>query len=65
MPGVTAAVYLLPETRLATVVLQNSLGLCDVADWASQVIINIMFPGKLGHDCPDINFKASQTTHEE
>lgn len=46
MPGTTAAICLLPETKTAVVVLQNSLGLCDVADWICQLIIDTVMVGK-------------------
>lgn len=46
MPGTTAAICLLPETGTAVVVLQNSLGLCDVADWVCQLLIDTIFLGK-------------------
>ncbi|KAI1125896.1 beta-lactamase/transpeptidase-like protein [Nemania abortiva] len=50
MPGTTAAICLLPETGTSVVVLQNSLGLCDVADWICQLIIDTIFLGEPAHD---------------
>ncbi|KAF2117005.1 beta-lactamase/transpeptidase-like protein [Lophiotrema nucula] len=50
MPGTTAAVILLPETGTAVVVLQNSLGLCDAADWIAQLLVDCIFAGKPQHD---------------
>ncbi|KAG7288405.1 hypothetical protein NEMBOFW57_007937 [Staphylotrichum longicolle] len=38
MPGATSALCLLPESETAVVVLQNSLGLCDVADWICPLL---------------------------
>jgi hypothetical protein len=45
MPGATSALCLLPETGTAVVVLQNSLGLCDVADWVCQLTVDTIFTG--------------------
>ncbi|MCJ1237917.1 hypothetical protein MMC14_005904 [Varicellaria rhodocarpa] len=50
MPGITVTVCLLPESSTAVVVLQNSLGLCNIADLASQAIIDTIFTGKPRHD---------------
>ncbi|GKT44803.1 uncharacterized protein ColSpa_04984 [Colletotrichum spaethianum] len=50
MPGATSALCLLPESGSAVVVLQNSLGLCDVADWVCQLILDIVFTGKPTQD---------------
>jgi Domain of unknown function (DUF3471)/Beta-lactamase len=50
MPGTTAAVCLLPESGTGVVVLQNSLGLCDAADWTCQLILDTIFTGKPAHD---------------
>ena len=50
MPGTTAAVCLLPESNTAIVVLQNSLGLCDIADWAAQAILDTILTGRPAHD---------------
>lgn len=50
MPGTTSAVCLLPESGTVVVVFQNSLGLCDVADWACQMIIDTIFLGKPAQD---------------
>ncbi|KAI0440687.1 beta-lactamase/transpeptidase-like protein [Xylaria telfairii] len=50
MPGTTAAICLLPETGTAVVVLQNSLGLCDVADWICQLVIDTIFLGEPAQD---------------
>ena len=50
MPGTTAAVILLPETATAIVVLQNSLGLCDAADWTAQLLVDCLFTGQPQHD---------------
>jgi low affinity Fe/Cu permease len=50
MPGTTATVILLPETATAVVVLQNSLGLCDSADWTAQLLIDCLFVGQPQHD---------------
>lgn len=47
MPDTTAAVCLLPEFGTGVVVLQNSLGLCDVADWTCQLILDTIFTGSL------------------
>lgn len=43
MPGTTAAVCMVPETGTAVVVLQNSLGLCDAADWTCQLLLDVIF----------------------
>lgn len=45
MPGMTAAVILLPQTTTAVVVLQNSLGLCDAADWTAQLLLDCVLTG--------------------
>jgi hypothetical protein len=45
MPGTTAAICLLPEDGTAVVVLQNSLGLCDVADWVCQLTLDTLMVG--------------------
>ncbi|KAF4990615.1 hypothetical protein FDECE_14317 [Fusarium decemcellulare] len=50
MPGTTAALCLLPESDTAVVVLQNSLGLCDVADWVCQLVVDILFVGEPTQD---------------
>ena len=50
MPGTTAAVCLLPEKATAIVVLQNSLGLCDAADWTCQLLVDTILAGKPLHD---------------
>ncbi|KAI1146164.1 hypothetical protein F4825DRAFT_441459 [Nemania diffusa] len=50
MPGTTAAICLLPDTGTAVVVLQNSLGLCDVADWVCQLIIDVIMLGEPAQD---------------
>lgn len=50
MPGTTAAVCLLPESGTGVVVLQNSLGLCDVADWACQLLLDKNFLGSPVYD---------------
>ncbi|KAI1425225.1 beta-lactamase/transpeptidase-like protein [Xylaria sp. FL1777] len=61
MPGTTAAICLLPETGTSVVVLQNSLGLCDVADWICQLIIDTIF---LGEPAQDYFSLASQCVQE-
>lgn len=38
VPGATSALCLPPESETAVVVLQNSPGLCDVADWICQLL---------------------------
>lgn len=43
MPGATAAVCLLPDVGTAVVVLQNSLGLCDVAEWTCRMVLDTIF----------------------
>ncbi|XXG95663.1 hypothetical protein Hte_001932 [Hypoxylon texense] len=50
MPGTTAAICLLPESGTAVVVLQNSLGLCDAADWTCQLVIDTIFLGEPAQD---------------
>lgn len=50
MPGATAAVILLPETQTAVIVLQNSLGLCDAADWVAQLLVELIFSGSPQYD---------------
>lgn len=50
MPGATAAICLLPESKTAVVVLQNSLGLCDVADWICQAAVDTVFTGNPAQD---------------
>lgn len=40
--GALSAVYLLPETRSAVVVLGNSFDLCDTPDWISQLLIETL-----------------------
>ncbi|KAJ8133382.1 hypothetical protein O1611_g236 [Lasiodiplodia mahajangana] len=61
MPGTTAAICLLPETGTSVVVLQNSLGLCDVADLICQLIIDTIF---LGEPAQDYVSLASQCVQE-
>jgi hypothetical protein len=50
MPGTTSDVILLPETRTAVVVFQNSLGLCDAADLIAQLLLDCLFLGKSQYD---------------
>ncbi|KAL6412197.1 putative D-aminoacylase [Ilyonectria robusta] len=50
MPGTTSAICLLPESKTAVVVLQNSLGLCDIADWTCQAIIDKLMLGEPAQD---------------
>ena len=45
LPGSTYSVHLSPETCSAVVVLQNSAGLCDAADWISQLLVERLFGG--------------------
>ncbi|WVO17675.1 hypothetical protein L204_105372 [Cryptococcus depauperatus] len=47
--GAMSAVYLLPETETAVVVLGNSFDLCDTPDWVSQLLIEAVL------DAPERN----------
>ncbi|KAI1322807.1 beta-lactamase/transpeptidase-like protein [Xylariaceae sp. FL0255] len=60
MPGTTAAICLLPETGTAVIVLQNSLGLCDIADWICQLIIDAIFLGEPAQDYVLLTSKCVQ-----
>ncbi|KAI1169786.1 beta-lactamase/transpeptidase-like protein [Nemania sp. FL0916] len=60
MPGSTAAMCLVPETGTAVVILQNSLGLCDVADWACQSILDTIFLGNPAQDYFALALKCAQ-----
>lgn len=59
MPGTTSAVILLPETRTAVIVLQNSLGRCDAADWIAQLLVDYLFTGQPQHDYVSLAIEAS------
>lgn len=50
MPGTSAAVCLLPSSQTAIIVLQNSLGLCDAAEWTCELILDMLFTGSLQND---------------
>ncbi|OAQ60378.1 beta-lactamase family protein [Pochonia chlamydosporia 170] len=50
MPGTTSAILLIPETKSGVIVLQNSLGLCDVTDWTSQLVMDMLMLGHPAHD---------------
>ncbi|EME41019.1 hypothetical protein DOTSEDRAFT_47244 [Dothistroma septosporum NZE10] len=65
MPGTTAAVCMLPETSTAVVVLQNSLGLCDAADWTCQLVLDVLFAGKPMQDYPALSAQAATNTAEK
>jgi hypothetical protein len=54
MPGTTAAICPVPETQSAVIVLQNSLGLCDVADLRCQAVIDTLFLGEQAQDYRDL-----------
>ncbi|KAI9836854.1 MAG: hypothetical protein M1819_001019 [Sarea resinae] len=43
LPGCSSAAYLFPETSSAIVVLQNSIGLCDLPDWIGHMMISRVF----------------------
>ncbi|KAI0182704.1 beta-lactamase/transpeptidase-like protein [Xylaria flabelliformis] len=60
MPGTTSAICLLPETGTAIIVLQNSLGLCDVADWICQLIIDTIFLGEPAQDYVSLAMQCVQ-----
>ena len=47
--GALSAVYLLPQSQTAVVVLSNSLDLCDTPDWVAQLIIESIL------ECPEPN----------
>ncbi|KAK5657511.1 hypothetical protein OQA88_3083 [Cercophora sp. LCS_1] len=47
--GALSAVYLLPETETAVVVLGNGFDLCDTPDWISQILLEALL------DAPDPN----------
>lgn len=57
MPGTTSAMLLIPETKSGVLVLQNSLGLCDVSDWTSQLVMDMLM---LGHPSQDYVSLAAQ-----
>ncbi|KAF4462128.1 beta-lactamase family [Fusarium albosuccineum] len=72
MPGTTAALCLLPESDTAVVVLQNSLGLCDVAGWVCQLVVDILFVGEPTQDylslvksCVEIGVKRMDVVEKE
>jgi TRAP-type mannitol/chloroaromatic compound transport system permease large subunit len=50
MLGTIAAVILLLESTIAVVVLQSSLGLCDVADLIAQLLSDSLFLSKLQYN---------------
>ena len=64
-PGVTAAVCLLPESGTAVVVMQNSLGLCDIADWACEAIVDTLTSGKPQHDYLELARQAATNTAQK
>jgi hypothetical protein len=45
-----AAVCLLPSSQTAIIVLQNSLGLCDAAEWTCELILDMLFTGSPQND---------------
>lgn len=49
MNGALSAVYLLPDSHTAVVVLSNSFDLCDTPDWVAQLLIEALL------DCPEPN----------
>jgi CubicO group peptidase (beta-lactamase class C family) len=50
MPGVTTKACLLPEHEAVIVVMQNSLGLTDAADWISSLLLDALLTGRPGYD---------------
>ncbi|OAR00178.1 hypothetical protein LLEC1_04807, partial [Akanthomyces lecanii] len=48
--GGLSAVYLLPETETAIVVLGNSFDLCDTPDWISQVLLEAILDAQKPND---------------
>jgi hypothetical protein len=51
---------MIPETRSAIVVLTSSLGLCDCADWVSQILPHVIFDMPNSPDYVDLAQKAAQ-----
>lgn len=61
MPGTTSALCLIPESQTAIVVLQNSLGLCDIADWTCQLVIDAIMLGEPASDYLSLVSKCVET----
>ncbi|KAF6229941.1 hypothetical protein HO133_004278 [Letharia lupina] len=59
LAGYTSALLLLPETRHAIVVLTNSIGLGDCADWISQLILETVLDNRR-HDFPTLAREAAR-----
>lgn len=53
LPGYTSSVHLLPETQTGIVVLTNSLGISDCADWVGQLLIETLLDSKEKNDYVD------------
>ena len=54
LPGYTTSVFMFPETQTAIVVLTNSLGIADCADWIGQLLIETYFDCKQKNDYVDL-----------
>ncbi|KAM0229100.1 hypothetical protein ACHAPO_010255 [Fusarium lateritium] len=62
MQGFTSSVYLLPETEMAIIALQNSSGLCDACDWIPQLIIHqLSGTGRKHIDFEELATQAAKT----
>ncbi|KAJ5396787.1 D-aminoacylase [Penicillium cosmopolitanum] len=57
--GALSAVYLLPDTRTAVIVLGNSFDLCDTPDWASQVLLEAILAPTEPNDYIELARKTS------
>ena len=57
--GSLSAVYLLPETQSAIVVLGNSFDLCDTPDWISQLLLEALLDAPERNDFVDLAKRTS------
>ncbi|KAK1750428.1 beta-lactamase/transpeptidase-like protein [Echria macrotheca] len=57
--GALSAVYLLPETESAVVVLGNGFDLCDTPDWIAQLLLEALLDAPERNDYVDLAKRAS------
>jgi len=62
MAGALSAVYLLPETQTAVVVLSNTFALCDAPDWVAQHLIEVILDSPVRNDFPELAKKAADNS---
>ena len=57
--GALSAVYLLPETESAVIVLGNGFDLCDTPDWIGQILLEALLDAPEPNDYIDLARRAS------